>query len=266
MRVLHVDPERGWGGGEVQVSALVRQLAAWGHEVVVAADPAGRLGRHLVEAAIRVAPLRVASHADLVAGLRLRRLAQGHDVVHFHTARAHALAPLCRGAGRRLVVTRRMDYRPRGGPYARFLYNRAVDAVIAISGGVRSALVAAGVDPARIRVVPSGIDIARWQVGDDARATVRREWGVGPEHVLVVALGALVDRKGHHVLLEAAKTATAGAAVRFVFVGDGERRCTSPASATTCRRVSPRPTWSRCPPWPRGWASPRWRRWRRASR
>src|SRR5437763_920518 len=74
------------------------------------------------------------------------------------TARAHALAPLCRGRGARLVVTRRMDYVPTGGPYARFLYNRAVDAVIAISEGVRQALLRVGVRDYRIRVVPSGVD------------------------------------------------------------------------------------------------------------
>src|SRR5207244_2086181 len=75
-----------------------------------------------------------------------------------HTARAHALAPLCRRPGVRLVATRRMDYVPAGGPYVRFLYNRAVDAVVAISEGVREALVRVGVRRERIRVVPSGID------------------------------------------------------------------------------------------------------------
>src|SRR5262249_31116089 len=69
---------------------------------------------------------------------------------------AHALAPLCRGRGARLVVTRRMDYVPTGGLYARFLYNRAVDAVIAISEGVRQALLQAGVRGGRSRARPRG--------------------------------------------------------------------------------------------------------------
>src|SRR5439155_370460 len=95
-------------------------------------------------------PPRTGSGGEAHA-LALRRLVPGHDVVHFHTARAHALAPLCRGRGARLVVTRRMDYVPTGGPYARFLYNRAVDAVIAISEGVRQALLRVGVRDDRIR-------------------------------------------------------------------------------------------------------------------
>src|SRR5262249_56938922 len=114
-------------------------------------------------------PLRVVTSLDARAGLRLRGLVPGHRVVHFHTARAHALAPFCRGLGARLVVTRRMDYVPRGGPYARWLYNRAVDVVIAISEGVRAALVRAGVRSERIRVVPSGIDPAGVQANAGAR-------------------------------------------------------------------------------------------------
>ena len=156
MRILHVDPERGWGGGEVQVLALVRELAARGHGSTLAADPAGRLAAAAATLGIPVRPLRIANHLDVIAGLRLRRLVPGHDVVHFHTARAHAMAPLCRGLGARLVVTRRMDYVPAGGPWMRWLYNEAVDAVIAISEGVRAALLAAGVRPGRVCVVPSG--------------------------------------------------------------------------------------------------------------
>src|SRR5207245_1209193 len=76
----------------------------------------------------------------------------------------------------RLVVTRRMDYVPAGGPYVRFLYRRAVDGVIAISDGVRAALVRVGVRAERIRVVPSGIDAGAFAAPPGARASVRREW------------------------------------------------------------------------------------------
>jgi len=205
VRILHVDPEREWGGGEVQVLALARALAARGHEVAVAADPAGRLAPALRSAGVAVLALPVANHLDLRAGLALRRLATGHDVVHFHTARAHALAPFCRRRGVRLVVTRRMDYVPRGGGYARFLYNRAVDAVIAISEQVRVALLRAGVRAERIRVVPSGIEPDAYQeLLPEARAALRATWGVAPDDLLVLVLGALERRKGHAVLLEAA--------------------------------------------------------------
>src|SRR5205085_7448120 len=131
---------------------------------------------------IDVVPLRIRNHFGVRAGLALRRVVAAHDVVHFHTARAHALAPFCRGRGARLVVTRRMDYVPAGGPYVRFLYNRAVDRVIAISDGVREALLRVGVRAEHMRVVPSGVDSEAMIVPETARAARRREWGLGDEH------------------------------------------------------------------------------------
>jgi glycosyltransferase involved in cell wall biosynthesis len=219
MRVLHVDPERAWGGGEVQVLLLCRALAARGVEQALAAHPGGPLARAAAAAGVPVLPLRIRNAVDVVAGLRLRRLAAGFDVVHFHTARAHALAPLVPRRGRRLVVTRRMDYVPRGGAWARWLYTGAVDAVIAISAGVRDALVRGGVPAERIRIVPSGVDADALAAPPGAREALRAEWGVPDDAVLVVLVGALERRKGHDVLLAAA--ARASARLRYAFVGTG---------------------------------------------
>jgi len=223
VRILHVDPERRWGGGEVQVLALLRELAERGHRSTLAADPAGRLGAAAEALGVPVRPLRIANHLDVVAGLRLRRLVRGHDVVHFHTARAHAMAPFCRRLGARLVVTRRMDYVPAGGPWARWLYNDAVDGVIAISEGVRTALVHAGVRPGQVFVVRSGVDLGRVAAPPDARLRVRAAWGAGDDDVVVLVPGSLERRKGHAVLLEAARRLN-GAPMRWVFCGDGSER------------------------------------------
>jgi glycosyltransferase involved in cell wall biosynthesis len=222
VRVLHVDPERRFGGGEVQVLGLVHELGARGVASTLAVDPRGALAGLAAGAGMETVPLRIAHHLDLRAGLRLRRLAAGFDAVHFHTARAHAMAPVCAHGSARLVVTRRMDYVPAGGVYARYLYNRAVDVVIAISDGVRAALVAAGVRPERIRVVPSGVDLRRIEAPPGARAAMREAWGANAADVVVLVPGALERRKGHAVLLAAAeRLPPPGPRLRFVFAGAG---------------------------------------------
>jgi glycosyltransferase involved in cell wall biosynthesis len=117
-----------------------------------------------------------------------------------------------------------MDYVPAGGPYVRFLYNHAVDVVIAISEGVRAALLRVGVRPERIRVVPSGIAIGA-PVPAEARAHVRREWGLDDEQVAVVVPGALERRKGHATLLAAARRlAPSLPELRYVFCGTGSQQ------------------------------------------
>jgi glycosyltransferase involved in cell wall biosynthesis len=221
MRVLHVDPERGWGGGEVQVALLVRELARRGHESVVAAPADAPLARAVGASRVRVVDCPIASHADVRAVPRLRRLARAADVVHFHTARAHAMAPWLRGLGVRRIVTRRMDYAPRGGPWVRYLYNHAVDRVIAISGGVERALRDAGVAADRIRVVPSGVDAERFAAPADARAALRADWGAGEGDVVAIVVGVLEPRKGHATLIDAAARLGTGSSLRLVFCGAG---------------------------------------------
>ena len=103
MRVLHVDPERAWGGGEVQVLALVSALAARGHASSVAAHPEGPLARAAAAAGARIIPLRIANHLDVRAALvragvraeRIRVVPSGID------ARALAAPPAARAAVRR---------------------------------------------------------------------------------------------------------------------------------------------------------------------
>jgi glycosyltransferase involved in cell wall biosynthesis len=221
VRVLHVDPERGWGGGEAQVALLVRELARRGHESVVATPAAAPLARAVGAERVRVVDCRIASHADVRAVPALRRLARDADVVHFHTARAHAMAPWLVGVRARRIVTRRMDYVPRGGPWVRWLYNRAVDRVIAISPGVERALRAAGVDGARIRVVPSGVDVERFAAPAGARPRLRADWGAAEPDVVAIVVGVLEARKGHATLIDAVARLGARDRPRLVFCGAG---------------------------------------------
>jgi glycosyltransferase involved in cell wall biosynthesis len=202
LRVLHVDPERGFSGGETQVLALARHLATRGHVVSVAAHPDGLLATRVRDAGLAVLPLSCRFGHDPVAGLALRRqvVAGAADVVHMHTSRALSLAPY---VPRRVVqiVTRRMDYAPRGAaPYVRWLYGH-MDAVIAISRAARAALGARGLDAERIEIVPSGVDTGSFQALDAGAA--RAALGIGAGQGVLAIVASLHERKGHAVLLEA---------------------------------------------------------------
>jgi glycosyltransferase involved in cell wall biosynthesis len=235
VRILHVDPERGLGGGETQVLGLVRYLASQGERQVVAAHPDGALARAAAALDVPSEPLAIRNHADIAAGLRLAGLmARGrYDIVHFHTARAHAMSAFLGRPRRALrVVTRRMDYPLRGGRYTRWLYNRAVDAVVAISEGVRAVLIASGVEPTRIHVIPSGVEAGRFAASDAQRAAARARHGIAAGEFVFVALAALEERKGHAGLL-AALAALDDLPVRLLCAGTG-----SQAAALERRRAA----------------------------
>ena len=200
LKILHIDPEKDWGGGEVQVAGLLGHLARWGHESHLCCASGGRLAEEVRTSGTRIFPLRMRNEVDLRPILPLRRLIrkEGYDIVHFHTKRAHALAAWLGRIrpGVRYVVTRRMDYPVRKNWYNRLLYNVGVDGVVAISEKIAALLAAGGVRKEKIRVIPSGVEPARFG------AALRAGAGSGPPIVGTAAV--LEERKGHRVLLEAA--------------------------------------------------------------
>jgi L-malate glycosyltransferase len=229
LSIVGVDPERGFSGGETQVLALTLALSAGGHRAELICNPDGLLMERARAAGIRCHPLRIRNAIDIAAAMRLRTILRREhfDVVHFHTSRAHSMAPLVRDCASAAVVTRRMDYRP-NRLFAPLLFNRSVDRVIAISNGVADSLEAAGVDRGYITTVASGVDIARFSPSSiTEREQARGSLVFGRDEVAVVAIGALEVRKGHRYLIEAAASLAKRAnspAIRYFIAGDGSIR------------------------------------------
>lgn len=229
LSVAGVDPERGFAGGETQVLGLTLALIAMGHRAELLCDPAGELWRRASAAGVACHPLPIRNALDLRAALALRRrlCAGRYDVVHFHTSRAHAMAPWVRRCARAAVVTRRMDYVP-NRLFARWLYGHAVDGVAAISTSVADALVRAGVRRRRITLIPSGVDCEYFRTpSSEERARARAALALDNGDVAVGAIGALEARKGHRYLIEAVGIIrdAGGCDGRRVFIaGDGALR------------------------------------------
>ena len=162
-RVLHVDTERGWRGGERQALWLARALARRGCVSIVAARGGEPLEARAEEQGLRVVECNPSFEVDPRAALRLRRDIRAHDinVVHAHTAHAVAVGALATiGTSVRLVVARRVDFPLRSNAGTRWKYGRA-DAIIAISNAVARVLERSGIPRRRIHVVPDGVDTER---------------------------------------------------------------------------------------------------------
>lgn len=72
---------------------------------------------------------------------------------------------------------------------------RRADRVVCVSETLRRLAVSAGVDPARVRVMPNGVDVAAFSP-DRPKGRLRKLLGVGEEAVLIGWIGALSPGRG----------------------------------------------------------------------
>ncbi|HOM29777.1 MAG TPA: glycosyltransferase family 4 protein [Deltaproteobacteria bacterium] len=225
MRIVHVNLERTWRGGERQVVYLMEGLARLGHECHLVARKNGLLAGRAREKGIPVLEVRKPFVArGFVLG--------GFDVVHAHETRALQMAALWKGWNTSPVVfTRRVDNPPSTNPVTRLVYGK-IDRMAVISRRVGEVMASWGFDPGRTRVIPSSVH----PLGDPDDATVsglRRRFD---GRKVVGCIAALEKRKDHATLLRAASVVSSlRDDVVFVLVGDGDMRAELEAEARALR-------------------------------
>lgn len=224
LRVLHIDTERGWRGGERQALWLARELERVGHASLVAARPDEPLAARAAAERLRVVPCRPSGEADVYAAWRLRRLirAERIGIVHAHTAHAVSLGALATlGTGVPMIVSRRVDFPLRNNVGTHWKYGRAA-AIVAISDAVARVLRESGVAADRITVVPDGTDIHRHVT--PATAAQLASLGVD-SRPLVVQVSQLVAHKDPLTFVRAVAAAHAQVpTLQALLVGDGPLR------------------------------------------
>ncbi len=225
MKVLHIDEQDGWRGGEQQASWLMQGLAHAGHTVYVAGRPNGKfLGdAHKGVKLHRIAlPLR--NEFDFFSAWKLSRIVRKEaiDIIHAHTSHAHSLAVWTRlFAGRgKVVVSRRVSFAPKKNMLNRWKYQQP-DKIIAVSHHVGRVLLDYGLSPEQVTVVHSSVDPKRLETAPLARQAI----GVPEEGPLLLNAGALVGHKDHANLLAAMPAIVqAFPALHLMIAGEGELR------------------------------------------
>jgi glycosyltransferase involved in cell wall biosynthesis len=236
LTVLHIDTERGWRGGERQVFWLAREMHRLGHQPLIAARPRELLATRASAAGIEVVASTPGGELDLRAAWRLRTAIgrSSVDVVHAHTAHAVTLGAFAvMGTRVPLVAARRVDFPLRRGPTSKWKYGRAAR-IIAVSEAVKRVLIASGISPRQIDVVPDGTDLTRPAM--PANRNTLRQLGVPPEAPLVVQVAQLVGHKDPINFVRAMRTvidAIPGA--HALLVGEGPLRAPATEEARRLR-------------------------------
>jgi glycosyltransferase involved in cell wall biosynthesis len=222
-KILYLDSERTWRGGQNQLLLLVRELsAANAVRPYFALDSGAEFSDRLAGFG-PILHLKYFSGFNVFAAWLLVRYCRKNQIsiIHAQSSKAHWLGLWMKFFAKdlRFIVHRRVDNIPKNTWFQRRKYlSKSVEAYVAISEKIREILIEYGVDSARITLARSAVDsahIAAQQARDPQERMARRVafadqvFGKGPKSILVqtqmwiVIVGAFTEQKGHRHLFDA---------------------------------------------------------------
>jgi len=227
MKILHLNTEKTWRGGEQQTLYLLQSLKQRHITSHLVCQPASPLAKRARAADIEVFPIAMRGETDLAAARHLRKLIRkfNYDILHSHTSHAHSLAYLASiGCKTCRLVTRRVDFSIFRHSFLKLSgikYRFMADYYIAISHKIKEVMINDGIPHQRIFVVHSGIDPQRFMqaTGDHLLS----EFDIRENQKVVINVAHLAGHKGQKYLVRAIPRVLAKLPdTRFFIIGKGE--------------------------------------------
>lgn len=228
LAVLIVVPTLDSGAAETGAVELVRILANAGHRPIMVAR-GGRMESEIAAAGAQFIRLDVASKNPFVMlrnAVLLARLIREErcDVIHAH-GRAPAWSAYIASRVTRVPLLTSWYKGFREQNVFKRLYNGIMTLgyrVVAASDELAELIHDRyGTPWDRIVVVPASVDVEKFDpaaVSPDRIAAVRHAWGAGPETKVILVLGRMLRRKGHHLVVLAAQRLKAMGLQNFICI------------------------------------------------
>ncbi len=236
LTVLIVTPSLHAGAADAGAVQLVRILAGAGHRPIVVSS-GGRLVGDVTATGATFVSMNVDSTNPAVMlrnGIAMARIVreQRCDVIH-----AHARAPgwsayyAARRTGVPFLTSWYKGFREQN--VLKRLYNSVMARgvrVIAVNDQIADLIVERHRTPwNRIAVIPASIDLDRFdpaRVSQQRIDAIRAAWGVSSEVKIILVVGRMLRRKGHHVVVDAVRRLRDMGLKDFlcVFVGEDQGR------------------------------------------
>jgi glycosyltransferase involved in cell wall biosynthesis len=228
LTVLVTVPTLHAGAADVGALELVQTLTAAGHKVIIASG-GGRLVDAARAAGATCITLNVASRNPLTMlrnAFAMMKLTRTHrcDLIHAHgRAPAWSAFLAARFTGTPFLTTWYKGFREQNA--LKHLYNSIMargDRVIVVSDQLADLVHQRyGTPWDRITVAPLSVDSDRFDpaiVLPERVAAMRHAWGVGDGERIILVLGRMRRRKGHHVVVNAVRRLKAMGLKDFVVV------------------------------------------------
>jgi glycosyltransferase involved in cell wall biosynthesis len=225
MRVLYVDLEREWRGGQSQALLTLSGLQERGQEVELLAARDSPLAKRAVEAGITVQQVaRFGLRAWAARALRSLIASSQFELIHVNEPHSLTAAWMARAHKRvPLLLSRRIGFPLQKNVVSQARF-RAVARFVANSKDVAQSLIDSGIASERISIVNEGVKILPLRTPEQ-RSSARKRWGVRENEFLFGCVSVFVPEKGQRHLIEALPLVrTLHPEARLLLAGDGACR------------------------------------------
>ena len=223
MNVLYVESSRSWGGQEYRTCLEINWLNAHGHQAWLVCNPDSQVHSKASELGTRLITMSLRSRVDPFCSWRLWRFCRRNkiDVLKAYSSKDHWICVPLYFFGIPLSRARCITD-PIGSKSRAFVFKHGCSQIVADASVIKRQLVEEhGVDPAKIEVIGSAVDLEKFKPPRD-RTKFRREIGVTNDAILIGNVGMIRPDKGQLVLVEAARLVLQKRPdARFAIVGQG---------------------------------------------
>src|SRR6266446_5094041 len=225
MKVLYVDLEREWRGGQSQALLTLRGLRERGHQAELLAARDAPLARRAVEAGIPVHQVPRLGLRGWAARALRGLVARGrYDVIHLNEP--HALTAAWLGGTHErapLLLSRRIGFPLQRNWFSHERY-RVVERFVSTSETIARSLIDSGIQAERISIVNEGVEVMA-PVTPEGRYSARKHWGVKENEFLFGNVAVFVPEKGQqHVIDALSVVRMSRREARLILAGGGKCR------------------------------------------
>ena len=223
MNILYVESSRSWGGQEYRTCLEINWLNAHGHQAWLVCNPDSQVHSKASELATRVVTIPLRSRVDPLCTLRLWKFCRQNkiDLLKTYSSKDHWICLPLFVCGIPLSRARCITD-PIGSASRAFVFKHGCSQIVADASVIKRQLVKQnGIDPAKIEVIGSAVDLVKFKPPRN-RTKFRREIGVGDDTPLIGNVGMIRPDKGQLQLVKAAPLVfEKHPGARFVIVGQG---------------------------------------------
>jgi glycosyltransferase involved in cell wall biosynthesis len=223
VNILYVESSRSWGGQEYRTCLEINWLNAHGHRAWLICNPESQVHSKASELDTHLITMPLRNRFDPLCSWRLWRFCRQNkiDLVKTYSSKDHWICLPLYFFGIPLSRARCITD-PIGSRSRALVFKHGCSQIVADASVIKRQLVQEhGVDPAKIQVIGSAVDLQRFKPPRDGNK-FRREIGVANDTPLIGNVGMIRPDKGQLELVKAALSVLEKRPdTRFVIVGQG---------------------------------------------